>query len=140
MKKFLLILFTISTFSLLITANDVEDYLRKESKNIASLTSNTRLPRGTVLTVASAEIDSWFNINGKGLGEYSGWYLCDGRNGTLDLRGRFVVGRDVLNSGSSYSNIDMKGGLDKIVLTVDETPSRLHTLEAQTSASGARAL
>jgi microcystin-dependent protein len=137
MKKFFLMLFTISTFSLLITAENVENYLRTESGNIASSPSNTRLPRGTVLMIASAEMDNWFNINGKGLGEYSGWYICDGRNGTPDLRGRFVVGRDVLNSGSSYSNLGMKGGLDKVVLTVDEMPSHVHTFQAQTSASGA---
>ncbi|CAF1158378.1 unnamed protein product [Didymodactylos carnosus] len=137
MKKFLLILFTILTFSLLITAEDVEDYLRKESINIASSPPNTKLPRGTVLMIASAEMDDWFNINGKGLGEYSGWYICDGRNGTPNLSGRFVVGRDVLNSGSSYSNIGMKGGLDKVVLTVNEIPSHSHTFQAQTSASGA---
>ncbi|CAF4104849.1 unnamed protein product [Rotaria sp. Silwood1] len=87
--------------------------------------------------IASTEIDNWFNINGKGLGEYSGWYICDGRNGTPDLRGRFLVGRDVLSSGSSYSNIGMKGGLEEVVLTVDEMPSHLHTFQAQTSASGA---
>lgn len=137
MKKFLLILFTISTFSLPITADNVENYLRQESRTIASSPSNTRLPRGTVLMIASAEMDDWFNLNGKGLGEYSGWYICDGRNGTPDLRGRFVVGRDVSNSDSSYSSIGMTGGLDKVVLTVDEMPSHLHTFQAQTSASGA---
>ncbi|CAF3352610.1 unnamed protein product [Rotaria socialis] len=78
MKMFLSILCTISTFSLLITANNVGDHLRKESATIASSSS---------------------------LGEYSGWYICDGRNGTPDLRGRFLVGRDALNSGSSYSQI-----------------------------------
>jgi microcystin-dependent protein len=137
MKSFLLILFTISTFSLLITAENVENYLRQESRNIASLPSNTRLPRGTVLMIASTEMDDWFNINGKGLGEYAGWYICDGRNGTPDLRGRFVVGRDVLNSVSSYSSIGMKGGLDKVVLTAAQMPNHSHTFQAQTSASGA---
>ncbi|CAF3389846.1 unnamed protein product [Rotaria socialis] len=105
MKMFLSILCTISTFSLLITANNVGDHLRKESATIASSSSNIGLPRGTVVMVASSEMDHWFNINGKGLGEYSGWYICDGRNGTPDLRGRFLVGRDALNSGSSYSQI-----------------------------------
>jgi len=137
MKNFLLFLFTTSTFSLLITAENVENYLRQESRNIASVPSNTRLPRGTVLMIASAEIDDWFNINGKGLGEYAGWYLCDGRNGSPDLRGRFVVGRDVSNSVSSYASIGMKGGLDKVVLTANQMPSHSHTFQAQTSASGA---
>ncbi|CAF4575904.1 unnamed protein product [Rotaria socialis] len=139
MKMFLSILCTISTFSLLITANNVGDHLRKESATIASSSSNIGLPRGTVVMVASSEMDHWFNINGKGLGEYSGWYICDGRNGTPDLRGRFLVGRDALNSGSSYSQIGMTGGLDSVVLTPDQMPNHSHTFQAQTSAVGAHA-
>ena len=137
MSKFLWISFAVSTFSLLISAEDINHYLRQESKNIASSQSNTKLPRGTVLMIASAELDDWFNINGKGLGEYAGWYLCDGRNGTPDLRGRFEVGRDVRNSASSYANIGMKGGSEQVLLTVDQMPSHTHTFQAQTTASGA---
>ena len=56
----------------------------------------------------------------------NGWYLCDGTNGTPDLRNRFIVG-----SGSEYSIGDV-GGKKTHVLTVAEMPSHTHEcLEAQ---------
>ncbi|CAF1505043.1 unnamed protein product [Adineta steineri] len=139
MKNISLILFAISTFLLSIIADDIETYLKQESIKIASSPANTRLPRGTVLMVASTEMDNWFNLNGKGLGEYAGWYICDGRNGTPDLRGRFVVGRDIFNYGSSYSSMGLTGGSENVVLSIDQMPSHMHTFEGQTSASGAHA-
>lgn len=63
----------------------------------------------------------------------SGWLLCNGLNGTPDLRDRFVVG-----SGSHYAKGDT-GGSDEVtaaatvtvaghVLTVAEIPKHTHTL------------
>lgn len=49
-----------------------------------------------------------------------GWQLCDGTNGTPDLRDRFVVG-----AGSHY-NINSIGGEDFHTLTVSEMPSHNH--------------
>ena len=55
----------------------------------------------------------------------SGWALCDGQNGTPDLRDRFIV-----SSGSSY-NIDATGGsADAIVVSHTHTltdPGHTHT-------------
>jgi hypothetical protein len=76
--------------------NDVSQYLAQESDSIRNGIANTALPRGTILMIGSSEIDNWFNLLGVGLGEYRGWFLCDGRNGTPDLRGKFAVGRDVI--------------------------------------------
>ena len=50
----------------------------------------------------------------------SGWALCDGSNGTPDLRNRFVVG-----AGDEYS-VDDVGGSDVVTLTVSEMPSHNH--------------
>jgi len=117
-----------------IATDHVENYLKKESTNIISSLPINRFPGGTsIVMIASRQVDYWFNMNGKGLEEYTGWYICDGRNGTPDLRGRFVVERDVLSSNSSYPNISMTGGLDKVTLTVDEMPIHSHTFEADTS-------
>jgi microcystin-dependent protein len=41
-----------------------------------------------------------------------GWYLCDGTNGTPDLRDRFVVG-----AGSTYSVAATGGSKDAIVVS-----------------------
>lgn len=50
----------------------------------------------------------------------SGWHLCDGTDGTPDLRNRFIVG-----AGSTY-NIGNVGGSDSVVLTENQMPSHTH--------------
>lgn len=52
----------------------------------------------------------------------TGWYLCDGTNGTPDLRDRFVVG-----AGNEYS-IGDTGGEKNHILTESEMPSHTHKL------------
>ena len=49
------------------------------------------------------------------------WQLCDGTNGTPDLRNRFVVG-----AGSNY-DVGDTGGEATHTLTVNEMPSHNHT-------------
>lgn len=49
-----------------------------------------------------------------------GWVLCDGNNGTPDLRDRFVPG-----AGGQYASGDT-GGADSVALTVSELPSHSH--------------
>jgi microcystin-dependent protein len=46
----------------------------------------------------------------------SGWYLCNGSNGTPDLRDRFVVG-----AGSTYSVADTGGSANAIVVSHSHT-------------------
>lgn len=50
----------------------------------------------------------------------SGWQLCDGTNGTPDLRDKFVVG-----AGSSYT-IGNTGGQVSVSLTSPELPAHNH--------------
>jgi len=59
----------------------------------------------------------------------SGWYLCDGTNGTPDLRNRFIVG-----AGSTYSVGGNGGSADAITVTHTHTatstvtdPGHVHT-------------
>lgn len=54
----------------------------------------------------------------------SGWALCNGQNGTPDLRNRFVVG-----AGSTYS-VGAKGGEATHKLKVSEMPSHTHSMSA----------
>ena len=51
----------------------------------------------------------------------SGWYLCDGTNGTPDLRNRFIVG-----SGDEYS-VGTTGGNKTVILTTAQMPAHTHT-------------
>ena len=51
----------------------------------------------------------------------TGWALCDGQNGTPDLRDRFIVG-----AGGSY-DVGDTGGSNTVTLTTSQIPSHKHT-------------
>lgn len=59
----------------------------------------------------------------------TGWALCDGLNGTPNLRDRFIVG-----AGSSYS-VNEFGGLASVTLTGSQLPAHSHT--GTTNSTGA---
>ncbi|MGD9974444.1 MAG: tail fiber protein [Desulfatirhabdiaceae bacterium] len=55
-----------------------------------------------------------------------GWALCDGQNGTPDLRNKFIVG-----AGTSYL-LGNTGGEATHTLTIDEMPTHTHIQNAHT--------
>ena len=63
-----------------------------------------------------------------------GWVICDGFNGTPDLRGRFILssGLHKNKKGQTISNrkINQKGGAEKVTLTIDQIPKHKHSWEA----------
>ena len=72
MKFFLQLTYLAVFFFHYTVAEDVESYLQQQSKTIANGVPRTMLPRGTVLMCATDEINNWFNLDGKGIGEYAG--------------------------------------------------------------------
>lgn len=60
----------------------------------------------------------------------SGWALCDGTNGTPDLRNRFVVG-----AGSGYA-VGATGGADTVTLAEANLPAHTHTFSGTTNTTG----
>ncbi len=60
----------------------------------------------------------------------SGWVLCNGDNGTPDLRDRFVVG-----AGNTYS-VGAKGGEATHTLTVAEMPLHTHGVPTNSTTNG----
>lgn len=53
----------------------------------------------------------------------AGWALCDGNNGTYDLRNLFIVG-----AGDTYDPGDT-GGSNSVTLSTQQIPSHRHKLE-----------
>jgi len=78
-------------------------------------------------TIPTGMISLWYGSIGS---VPAGWYLCDGSNGTPDLRNRFVVG-----AGSTYSVSQTGGSTDAIVVSHTHTatsvvtdPGHVHTI------------
>lgn len=59
----------------------------------------------------------------------AGFQLCDGTNGTPDLRGQFIIG-----AGGTYS-ANATGGHSNVTLSSSNLPSHTHTFSASTSGS-----
>lgn len=53
----------------------------------------------------------------------SGWHLCNGTNGTPDLRGRFIVG-----AGDTYA-VGNTGGAESVTLSVSQIPAHTHSVK-----------
>jgi microcystin-dependent protein len=69
-------------------------------------------------TIPAGMISLWYGSIGS---VPTGWYLCDGTNGTPDLRDRFIVG-----AGTSYA-VGATGGSANHTLTTAEMPTHTHT-------------
>ena len=90
------------------------------------------LLKGQTSLVPSGVIVMW---SGSVASIPSGWYICDGTNGTPDLTGRFVVHADA-DSGGTY-NVGDTGGADSVTLTEAQMPAHTHTVSGTTSTDGA---
>ena len=83
------------------------------AKTIIENTEYFMVPRGAII-IWSGTVN---NIP-------TGWLLCDGNNGTPDLRARFVLGA-VTETGTKYS-AGNTGGEEEHILTIDEMPKHSH--------------
>jgi len=89
-----------------------------EIKSLVNGTTFYMVPRGAIIMWAGS------------IGDIpSGWALCDGTNGTPDLRGRFIVGYD--SGDTDYDVIGSTGGEKRHTLTIDEMPRHRHSLQFQ---------
>ncbi len=76
---------------------------------------NDLIPSGTIVMWSGNRIPN-------------GWKLCNGSNGTPDLRNRFIVGADPnIRSGNEYY-LGKKGGQKKVTLGINEMPSHNHSI------------
>lgn len=75
-------------------------------------------------SIPSGVVVSWY---GDKANVPSGWAICDGTNGTPDLRDRFIVG-----AGNSYS-LKATGGANTVSLTADQNGAHSHSGTASSS-------
>jgi microcystin-dependent protein len=71
----------------------------------------------TGATIPSGLISMWSGSIGS---IPSGWYLCDGSNGTPNLTDRFIIG-----AGSTYA-VNGTGGVSSVTLTTSNMPAHTH--------------
>lgn len=75
--------------------------------NVGGVGSGESIPSGGIIMWSGSTVPD-------------GWALCDGENGTPDLRGRFVLG-----SSDSHA-IGSVGGSEEVTLTVEQMPEHNH--------------
>ncbi len=101
------------------------------SQRYADVIARAGAPIGDVKMQATLST----NFDGTGLGKWSlkGWALCNGANGTFDLRSRFVVGYDPRNTDPggniwdvAYNTPGTAGGEKLHTLNVAEMPVHRH--------------
>jgi len=87
-------------------------------------------------TIPAGMISLWYGSIGS---IPSGWYLCDGTNGTPDLRDRFIVG-----AGTTYSVAATGGSKDSILVSHTHTatstvtdPGHFHNYSVVSTSGGA---
>lgn len=70
----------------------------------------------------------------------AGWALCDGQNGTPDLRDRFIVGAGgahAVGATGGSTSVGLTGSVGNTTLTLSQIPSHTHnTIAGNSSGSG----
>jgi microcystin-dependent protein len=101
------------------TSPDTKLRVEGEAKSLVNGTTFCMVPRGAIImwsgTIASIP---------------AGWALCDGTNGTPDLRDRFIL--SISNASEPPGSI---GGVHSYNLTIDQLPPHYHSGNTEESGS-----
>ena len=90
-------------------------------------------------TIPIGGIIMWNNYGGVSVPD--GWALCNGSNGTPDLRGRFIMSStygsiNVAGEGNRDYVLENTGGEQYVQLSVNEIPSHTHEVSLNTTTNG----
>ena len=109
--------------------NDIKKLLKIDFDNIINLNNIINNMDDGKLNINELNIEGKLNFLPRGsivmwtLNEIpKGWLICNGSNGTPDLRNRFIVG-----VGDKYKLNDI-GGSDTVVLNVNQLPAHTHNI------------
>jgi microcystin-dependent protein len=115
------------------TVSQADDHLRL----IKAVLKNTFPNLSSAVTATASQLNAPVPVGFIGMWSGStaaiptGWALCNGSNGTPDLRDRFVVG-----AGSTYA-VGNTGGAATVTLTEAQIPSHTHTISATATSAAA---
>lgn len=119
--------------------SDINTYIQNylDTQPSETLISNRMVPNAVVPYIGTL---SNFDITGAGLGDWDRIFLCNGNNGTPDLRGRALIGAttgmgggpldaavDPAVSGNPNYAIGSTHGTNSVVLSQGQIPSHTHT-------------
>ena len=126
-----------------VAISDINSYIESyiQSDPNSSLISNRMAPYAVTAYFGPL---SNFDGGGAGLGDWANIYLCNGINGTPDLRGRVIVGVTDMLGNAGYDdavNPNIQGnpnwtagtalGVNNVVLTTAQIPSHNHGATAE---------
>lgn len=97
--------------------------LQPNSANLAAAVAS--IPEGGSAVLVKAPIGTIVIWSGTADNIPSGWQVCDGTNGTPDLRDKFVLG-----AGTKHG-VGNTGGSEEVTLTVGQMPSHYHQVESK---------
>jgi microcystin-dependent protein len=128
--------------------DSIDDLLDGTTAIAPNLTEGSWEVGGVAVTATAAELNTLDGINtasnfglvpsgaillwsGSVASIPSGWFLCDGTNGTPNLQNRFIVG-----AGDTYA-VDATGGAASVTLTTGQLPAHTHSFSGTTNTTGA---
>jgi len=122
--------------------SDINTYIQNylDTQPSEQLISNRMVPYSIVAAAGGNAFLANFNASGAGIGNWDRIYLCNGQNGTPDLRGRVLVGVTTGMGGGGFDpavdpgisgnpNYVLGGtyGFNSVTLSVGQIPAHTHT-------------
>lgn len=129
-----------------VALSNINEYISNYLQNNVNTNYNARMvPYSPIPYVGT--LDN-FDITGKGSGIFDKVYLCNGQNGTPDLRGRVLVGTTTMGNtafnpavdpslpGNPTYALNSEYGSNTKTLSVSEMPAHSHTITSGVVDSG----